>query len=131
MNSIIKENANMSTKIKPTTRSKAKPKGNRKINPASKPLPRSRHNPYRKDSLYAAIFDCLIKFKAKGISRSALVEKVTGATGKDPKNVYFGCSVVCSPDGFGKSHRSAKPDTYFVEKQNSHLKLILIEDNNA
>lgn len=111
----------------------AKPKSSTK--PAGKPSggkwPRHAANPFREGSAYGTCFDVLAAHP-EGLPREKLVELLAKATGKDTQHAAFDAQVVCSArkndEGLnhfeGPRNRSCKMG-FYVERQNSHVKLVL------
>ncbi len=107
-------------------------KENQGVKPAVQPVHKikstsTRLNPFRPDSAYALVWDCLYKTREKGISREALLKKVMELSKMPENNCRFNISVVTSPKEDGTAHRSAKraSDIYWVERQNDWLNLHL------
>jgi hypothetical protein len=101
----------------------AKPKGGK--------WPRHPANGFREGSSYACCFDVLAAHP-DGLPREKLIVLLAKATGKDEKHAAFDVQVVCSArkndEGLnafeGPRNRSCKLG-FYVERQNSHVKLVL------
>ena len=93
----------------------------------AKSISNAQGNPYRTNSAYSVVWNCLYQTRKKGINRRELLKQVMELSNKPEQNCKFNISVVSSPKEDGSCHRSAKvaSDAYWVERQNDWLKLHL------
>jgi hypothetical protein len=130
-----KENRSMATKTITTKKTAAKKKtAKKKTSKASRPKSRPKVKtlkindtcPFRSGA-YAVLWQLLFDHRKTGIRRDALLKLATKHFEKPEKNIAYDLAVVISPNSDGTAHRSAHraSDTYYVEKTNDHLKMIL------
>ncbi|MFZ4397443.1 MAG: hypothetical protein ACOYOU_17660 [Kiritimatiellia bacterium] len=87
-------------------------------------------NPFRAGS-YGTAFDILASHPA-GLPREKLITLLAKATGKDIQHAAFDCQVVCSArqndmglNPFEGPRNRACRNGFYVERQNSHVRLVL------
>jgi|GEM_PF-3900886 len=115
-------------KKKVPSKAKTKPKSKKPVIPRRHP-----RNPYRQGSKYGLCFDVLAKMGlSKPVTRKALTEAYSKASGKDEKHARYDLAVILSPTKDGDGHRSSKKFAYWVERlENSAVRLHLCDSEGG